>query len=210
MKVGDKFHLLTVTRMPEHSGGKIEARCECGVVKLVETSAVRLGKIKSCGCYGKAAREKVNLKHGHNRRGSRSSLYKVWCNMLNRCDNPDNPNYPLYGGRGITVCDEWKDFNKFLEGVGERPANHTLDRIDVNKGYEPGNVRWATLSEQARNKRTNRVLALGDKSMCVADWVDETGLSSSLIINRIEYLGWSVEKALTTPARLNKRQKVKL
>ena len=130
--------------------------------------------------------------------------------MLNRCDNPDNPNYPLYGGRGITVCDEWKDFNKFLEGVGERPANHTLDRIDVNKGYEPGNVRWATLSEQARNKRTNRVLALGDKSMCVADWVDETGLSSSLIINRIKYLGWSVEKALTTPARLNKRQKVKL
>lgn len=176
-----------VTR-PEKLGGKVEVRCDCGTVKFVDCYHMKTGAIKSCGCYGKSVRQNILLKHGHNTRGHRSPEYTVWANMISRCCYEKHTDFYLYGGRGITVCDAWKDFKKFFEDVGKRPANHTLDRIDVNKGYEPGNVRWATLSEQARNKRTNRVLTLGDKSMCVADWVDETGLSSSLIINRIEYL----------------------
>jgi len=210
MEAGDRFNFLTVVSRPEKLGGKVEVKCDCGVVKFVDSYGMRSGAIKSCGCYGRSVRQAAKFRHGHGTKGMRSPEYNVWANMISRCCYEKHTDFYLYGGRGITVCDAWKDFKKFFEDVGKRPANHTLDRIDVNKGYEPGNVRWATLSEQARNKRTNRVLAIGDKSMCVADWVDETGLSSSLIINRIEYLGWSVEKALTTPARLNKRQKVKL
>lgn len=201
MNLGDKFTWLTVVLAPKTPSGKVGVMCDCGKVKTVDAYALRVGLTKSCGCYGKLARAKSNTTHGHNKRGRRSPLYKTWANMLARCLDQANPTYRLYGGRGITVHEPWKDFSTFLLDVGDRPANCSLDRVDGNGNYEPGNVRWATDKEQARNKRNNRVLTHDGKTMCVADWVDATGLSSALIINRIEYLGWSVEKTLSTPAR---------
>ena len=201
MDIGDKFHYLTVTKLSETPSGKVGVVCDCGVAKFVDSWSLRTGKVKSCGCYGRLARIKANTKHGHHRRGKTTSEYSTWANMLARCFDSKHKDFHLYGGRGITVCDAWKDFSTFLAAVGSKPNGHTLDRVNVDVGYEPGNVRWATNKEQARNKRNNRVLEHNGKSMCVADWVDETGLSSSLIINRIEYLGWSVEKTLSTPAR---------
>lgn len=96
------------------------------------------------------------FKHGHNQRGSRSTEYTIWVGIRSRTLNVDNPLYPYYGGRGITLCERWNDFATFLADVGFRPsASHSLDRIDNNEGYRPDNVRWATRKEQSRNRRNN-------------------------------------------------------
>lgn len=91
--------------------------------------------------------------HGSARAGTRSATYISWSSMIQRTTNPRNPAWPDYGGRGITVCDRWRSFEAFLEDMGERPAGLTLDRIDVNGDYEPGNCRWATWTEQRLNQR---------------------------------------------------------
>lgn len=101
-----------------------------------------------------------NLKHGHDRRalGVVSRTYYSWRSMCARCANPKNNRYYLYGGRGITVCARWHTFEKFLADMGERPEGKTLDRLDLNGNYEPGNCRWATAKEQAANRRPRRAL----------------------------------------------------
>jgi hypothetical protein len=94
--------------------------------------------------------------HGHRRRGYQSPEYYSWAAMRNRCNNPSRPNYPDYGGRGVTVCERWNDFAAFLADMGPRPEGHSIDRIDNNENYEPGNCRWATPTEQSHNQRPRR------------------------------------------------------
>ena len=122
--------------------------------------------------------------------------------MNRRCGNPKDAAYRHYGGRGITVCDRWRDsFDAFIADMGKRPSRtHSIDRIDNDRGYSPENCRWATRAQQARNKRSSRYLTVGDRTMVAVDWSRETGLSISTITGRLKR-GWSPERAISTPVR---------
>lgn len=126
-----------------------------------------------------------------------------WQQMVNRCTHPVHVGYPNYGGRGIKVCDRWlESFENFLADMGPRPSlRHTVDRIDVNGNYEPGNCRWATPKEQGRNRRDNRIISAFGREQCMAAWAEERGLPVRLIRDRIDKLGWGAETALSEPAR---------
>lgn len=124
-----------------------------------------------------------------------------WRSMLSRCYNRRNDRYHLYGGRGITVCDRWRrSYTAFLADMGPRPEGLTLDRIKGNEGYEPGNCRWATPAEQARNRRSTVYLVLDGRRLCLTDWAKDLGVGLSTIRNRLHRHGWPVREALTIPA----------
>jgi hypothetical protein len=113
--------------------------------------------------------------------------------MRQRCQNPKNPSFAYYGGRGIVVCARWSSFGLFLADVGRRPSsNHSLDRIDTNGHYEPGNVRWATAKVQNRNKRSNSELTIAGETLTVAEWAERTGVDPSTLHKRIR-AGWEPE-----------------
>lgn len=133
---------------------------------------------------------------------SKHELYDTWRAMIRRCHNPAAGNYPRYGGRGITVCQAWRDsFDAFLEDVPPRPtAGHSLERIDNNRGYEPGNVRWATAAEQARNRRDNHYLTARGRTLLLEEWAEITGIPKSTLFNRIA-AGWPDEQVIDTPPR---------
>jgi hypothetical protein len=138
------------------------------------------------------------FKHGHGANNKRTPTYLSWANMKSRCDHASCPRYADYGGRGIAYCERWRLFQNFLEDMGERPNGTTLDRIDVDGNYEPGNCRWASEQQQKRNTRRNVILEFGGRSMCVADWALEIGIRRQSLEKRLKN-GWSVERALTTP-----------
>ncbi len=134
-------------------------------------------------------------------KNGKNQEYDIWSAMIQRCHNPNSTGYLRYGGRGIFVCQRWRDsFNDFLADVGPRPGKgYSLDRIDNSKGYEPGNVRWATQKEQGRNTRTNRLLAFRGEVKSAAEWAEITGLTYSAIQRRLDVLHWTIEKTLSTP-----------
>jgi len=158
---GQVFGRLTVLERVKRRGHKeIYWRCQCTCGKLTEVMAqnLREGKIRSCGCLKDELTAERRAKHRHSRVGAAqkpSSEYKTWCGMRDRCNRPNHVAYKNYGGRGVKVCAEWEaSFEAFLAHIGPKPTPaHTVDRIDVDGNYEPGNVRWATRKEQAANKR---------------------------------------------------------
>lgn len=130
----------------------------------------------------------------------RAPEYDAWSNIIQRCTNPAHPNFKHYGGRGVSVCDRWRSYDDFLADVGLRPSpRHTIERADNERGYEPGNARWATWAEQARNRRTSRLLTAQGVTMNIADWAARLGVCTSVLIYRIDRAGWSVERAVSTP-----------
>lgn len=142
----------------------------------------------------------------HNMEGTR--LYKIWDNMKQRCMNPNFPNYKHYGKRGITVCEEWKDFLNFLSWAERSGYKDTLslDRIDNNLGYYPDNCRWASQVEQQRNKRNNHFLTYNGETRTIAEWGEITGILPATIQHRVCRDGWSVEDALLIRPRRKKRK----
>jgi hypothetical protein len=132
--------------------------CQCGFTKTANGYDVRAGKIVSCGHVKASAGARNQLRHGHATRQAKTATYTCWRNMIARCYEPASERFASYGGRGISVCDEWRaDFAVFLRDMGEKPAGLTLERDDVNGNYEPGNCRWATWAEQRLNTtRTKR------------------------------------------------------
>jgi hypothetical protein len=137
----------------------------------------------TCGC-GK-------IKHGM----YGTAEYKVWCGMLERCENPNANGFHNYGGRGIAVCERWHTFANFYNDMGDRPHGKSLDRIDNDGDYEPGNVRWADKRAQGRNRRTNRILTINEVSKCIVEWAESEHISSLLIWQRLTR-GWSEEESV--------------
>ncbi len=141
----DRWEVLSISPNWHRNNQLWICRCDCGVEKHVAIGSLRSGRSKSCGCLSLEAHTIHSL--------SRTPTYNTWTTMVQRCTNPRNSNYPNYGGRGICVHPAWLTFAAFLADVGERPAGTSLDRIDNDRGYQPGNVRWATRHEQNRNSR---------------------------------------------------------
>jgi hypothetical protein len=184
-------------------GGKrlVLCRCPCGNEFVAELANVRSGHTRSCGCRRREAARARHQEHGQSRPGAMNAAeYVVWCRMKSRCLAPTDGAYPRYGGRGITVCDRWRNsFENFLADVGPRPSpRHTLERIDNDGPYSPENCCWATPKEQGRNKRTNHLLTFQGETRCLTDWAESTGLRVSTLYRRLKN-GWSVERTLTTP-----------
>lgn len=148
------------------------------------------------------------MKTTFNENGSRLKEYTAWCSIKARCYNPKNKRYPRYGARGIKLCDEWlNNFNKFLSDVGKAPtAKHSIDRIDNNGHYEPKNVRWATYTQQARNRSNNNIITLDNITMTLQEWSQKYGISQSVVLGRIKR-GWAISDALTKPAIRNPNSK---
>lgn len=158
---GRRFGRLTVLQL-DHKEVRSEGRgsrifwcclCDCGEEAVVSGDKLKGGHSQSCGCLREDVLWQTFIKHGHALAANRHTSYICWANMRQRCENPKHPKYPHYGGRGITVCERWRDYQNFFADVGGRPPGMSLDRIDVNGHYEPGNVRWATAYEQANNKQ---------------------------------------------------------
>jgi hypothetical protein len=136
---------------------------------------------------------------------TRHPLFHVWRMMLRRCSDPKDPAYPYYGGRGITVCQRWRDsFDAFCDDIGPRPLNHTVDRKDNDGPYTPGNCKWSTKREQVLNSSRVHLLTFAGKTMTLTAWAQETGLSLPTLSGRLRR-GWSTELILTTPARVGQR-----
>lgn len=200
LAAGGRFGRLTITQ--DLGCSQVLARCDCGSDVRYERQQIRRGRVVSCGCAKRErAREmnqQYNLRHG----GKGTRLYAIWGGMIARCHNPNTEHFARYGARGIEVCARWReDFVSFREDMGEPPSGkHSLDRINGGGNYEPGNVRWATHSEQSRNRRSNTILTLNGESACLAEWASRTGLDRVTITSRIRK-GWTVEEALTRPLR---------
>ena len=139
-------------------------------------------------------------------------IYLIWQAMLNRCRNSNVAGYGYYGGRGVKVCDRWLTFENFLADMGDVSVGRTIERINNDGDYEPRNVRWATYRDQSRNKSNNRLLSFKGQTKILADWANDLGITPGALIYRLDYKGWSIEEALTTPkperpnAKLNMRQ----
>jgi hypothetical protein len=176
-------------------------RCVCGAERTVLQKHLVSGHTSSCGCLKGLKR----TRHGHRCRGVSSKTYDAWASMTQRCYDPKCDSYQLYGGRGIRVCDRWRDFACFLEDMGERPEGMSLDRFpDADGDYRPGNARWATAIQQANNKRNNVRITHGGRTLTIAEWSRETGIPFFCIYARLFKLGWHPSDAITKPSRKGK------
>ena len=155
---GQRFGRLTVVeRVPSRAEAHWRCLCDCGNTSVLRGSILRDGQVRSCGCYLRDRLRRVNTVHGQAVRGHMTPTYNSWMQMRRRCRDPKHGQWANYGGRGITVCDRWRDsFANFLADMGERPDGTSIDRIDNDGNYEPGNCRWATPLEQSHNKRNTR------------------------------------------------------
>lgn len=207
-----KIHHLTPLRItvPHRRRDKRKWLCRCVCGKEVTTSEIRLAhnRKKSCGCqrrylYGP---ENPSYKHGLTEISGKKQIDElvIYHGIVNRCTNPRNKGYKNYGARGIEIAPEWLGnggFQRFFEHLGPRPSKqHSVDRYPNNNGnYEPGNVRWATQKEQARNTRQNRLLTHQGITLCAQDWQERLGFTGkNTLRNRLDR-GWTIEQALTVP-----------
>jgi hypothetical protein len=170
------------------------AKCDCGVEREVCGSALRKGRTSSCGCLVNRSPHITPLR--------RTPEYACWKSLRHRCERSSHFSYADYGGRGIKVCERWRDsYENFIADMGPRPSpQHSLDRIDVNGNYEPSNCRWATSLEQMNNRRDTIRVSFAGKTQSLSAWATELGFSKHTLADRY-YRGWSPEKILTTPRR---------
>lgn len=202
---GQRFGRLVAVRHEITQGRKTFwlCRCDCGKDVLVGYGDLKSENTKSCGCLRReksadCLRDKSTI---HGMFGTR--LYHIWDGMKARCENKKHIAYKNYGGRGITICDEWRNsFEAFYDWAMSHgyQENLTIDRIDNNGNYCPENCRWATTKEQASNKRNNHRITINGQTKTVSEWSKETGLSKDLIRYRVK-AGWPVEKLFIEPTK---------
>lgn len=194
---GQRFGMLTVLERAGHKRNRVawRCRCDCGKEVIVCALDLRDGSKKSCGCMKGAWIAKARTKHGMV--GSR--LYRIWAGIKKRCLNKHDVEYHNYGGRGISVCAEWMEFEPFKKWAWANgyADNLTIDRIDVNGNYSPENCRWTTYKEQANNKRNNRFVEYDGRRQTIAQWAEEIGMDYNALLYRLTR--FSIEKAFTMP-----------
>lgn len=201
---GSRFGRLIVvgSEIRAHANGSKRrfyiCRCECGGLALAPASSLRTGNTTTCGCLQREKAASRLRTHGESgAAGRRTAEYAVWAGMLNRCRSSASKQFSDYGGRGISVCDRWSDFANFLADMGRRPSsNHTIERQNNDRGYEPGNCVWATKVEQARNKRSNVMVEYRGVKMSLAAAAEQAGIKQNTVTVRLRR-GWTVERALT-------------
>lgn len=176
---GQMFGRLMVTSYSHTKKNRAfwNCRCLCGTLRVVRGLDIRGGSTKSCGCLIREKTAKRSTTHGHASGGKMSPTYYSWMSMKSRCLSKRHHIYKSYGGRGITVCKRWLDFRNFLSDMGERPKGMTIDRKNNNRGYSPGNCRWATAQQQARNRSDTRLVSWRGKVLCISDWCSLLGWS---------------------------------
>lgn len=203
---GRKFGRLTVVeRAANAPNGKAQwlCRCDCGNLIAPLSNNLLRGRSTSCGCARSETVKRRLTRHGHTI-GGLSVEYKRWKSMKERCGNPNQEAYPLYGARGIRVCDRWlNDFSAFVRDMGPIPSpKHTIERKDNSLGYEPDNCVWATVVEQANNRSTNRILEVRGARRTMAEACRIYGASYDQVRHRLRR-GWTAEEALGLAPRAN-------
>lgn len=205
---GRRFGRLKVLHKVERAAAASHwlARCDCGVAKVVRNDALTSGRQISCGCHRREKIREALTAHGL----SHHPEHAIWRSMIHRCHAPKCRHFKDYGGRGIIVCDRWRfgedgrsGFECFLVDTGFRPSpESSLDRINNDGPYAPGNTRWATREQQANNRRSNRVVLYQGRELTLAQAVRAAGsvVTASAAASRLKN-GWSVEEALETPVR---------
>lgn len=191
--------LIVVERAGTYKYGEVTwlCQCDCGKQSTVRSSSLRRGDTKSCGCIAAGLARKRLETHGM----SKTRLFHIWSMMLERCYRSYNKSYPRYGGRGILICDEWKNnFSSFYEWASSNGYSDALsiDRIDNDKGYYPENCRWTTVKEQANNRSTNNLLSACGRTQTLVQWASERGVQPDTIAHRIKH-GWPVKCAIFAP-----------
>ena len=179
-----------------------ECRCQCGVVRRVRAAKLTRNS-KSCGCARAEQHAARVTRHGFNRAGKRARLYRIWDGMTQRCTNPNHSNYHLYGGAGVGICGEWRDFVKFAAWA--IPAGYSdhleIDRINGAEGYRPDNCRWVTEAVQHRNKRSVHFITAFGETKCVTDWCldPRCSVGPQTLWRRVSKSDWGPERAIVTP-----------
>lgn len=201
---GKRYNRLVVIGVSEERGSqnirKWLCRCDCGNLVSVSRQALITGNNKSCGCLGREYQEKRKVCFETDDK----RLYHIWKNMISRCCNSDNPSYKIYGGRGITVCEEWKtsfdNFKTWAKSNGY-DGKLTLDRINTNGNYESNNCRWADYITQMNNRRSNIRITINGETHTLAEWGRIKGISEKTIWARLFEAGWSEYDAIMKPLR---------
>ena len=199
---GQKFGYLTVVEKagsdPKRAEWRWLCKCDCGNFTIVPSYRLRHGGVTSCGCH------QYDRNFCSKKAKNFPRLYRIYRGMKTRCTNPKYTYWHRYGGRGISVCDEWQKFDNFCDwalssGYEERDSALSIDRIDVDKGYSPDNCRWATATQQANNTSRNHFISAFGKTMTIAEWAKETGIKDRTIYCRVVKYGWTPEEAVSIP-----------
>lgn len=176
-------------------------RCSCGNILNVQAGSLRHGNTHSCGCYQRERASQSSTRHGL----TYHPLFRLWSDIIRRCTYPKANNFKIYGGRGIKICDEWRhNFQAFFDYVSIlehcREKGYSLDRIDNDGNYAPGNLRFATKYEQSHNSRRSILITYNGETKCIADWARSVGMKPSMLSGRLRR-NMSIEDALSAPSR---------
>lgn len=197
-----RWEVLAKASPAKNGAARWLCRCDCGAERAVLGISLRTGVSRSCGCLHWEERvedmKAIATKHGYHKLPE----YRTYLAMIRRCYGRRTDHSQYYQDRGITICMRWLgSFEHFMNDVGQRPSpKHSLDRYPNNNGnYEPGNVRWATASEQMNNTRRNHVISANGQALTVAQWSAKCGIHRGTIVSRIQRLGWTPEMAVSTP-----------
>jgi len=202
--IGNRYNNLVVVKRLENAKGGVtvwECICDCGNTTKVRGKNLKNGSVKSCGCKNKEPKHLI-----HNMSNTR--LYREWYSIKSRCYNNKEDSYKNYGGRGITMCDDWKNsFVSFMNWALKNGYSDELsiERNDVNGNYEPSNCTWIPLNRQSANRRSSYIIEYKGETHNLTDWCKRLDLPFKFIHNRIYKLGWSFEKAITEPKHIEKR-----
>lgn len=187
-----------------HGDAQYLCKCDCGNYKVIKANNLKNGNTHSCGCLKKQMMHDKQFKHG-DACENETRLYRIWRGMVSRCYTPSATEFQNYGGRGICVCNEWKnDYQSFkcwalMNGYSD---HLTIDRIDNNLNYTPDNCRWISKNDQMLNKSNNRLITFNGITKTITEWARDIGINRSSLRCRIDRYHWPIEKALTTPVRL--------